>query len=102
MNRFNLILLGFALLLGLVRLSLFTVDEREMVIQERLGQIVRSDFTPGLHLKLPLIDKIRRCDRRILSLETQPERYLTNEKKNVSVDVFVKWRINPSDPDAAR
>ncbi len=102
MSRFNLIILGVALVFGLIRWTLFTVDEREVAVQERLGKIIRSDFSPGLYAKVPGIDTIRKFDRRILSLDTQPERYLTNEKKNVVVDVFVRWRINPSDPDAAR
>jgi len=36
---------------------------------------------------------VRKFDKRILTLDTRPERFLTGEKKNVSVDFFVKWRI---------
>jgi membrane protease subunit HflC len=62
-----------------------------------LGKIVRSDLKPGLHFKLPMVEEVRRFDRRILSLDDAPERYLTAEKKDVEVDFFVKWRISDVD-----
>jgi membrane protease subunit HflC len=70
------------------------VDERQLAIKFRLGEIVDSDYAPGLHFKAPWpINNVRKFDKRILTLDTQPERFLTNEKKNVSVNFFVKWRI---------
>ncbi len=86
---------GLALLAALVlgAFSLFTVDERELAILFRLGQIVRTDFEPGLHLKLPFVENVRKFERRIMTLDAEPERFLTSEKKNVIVDSFVKWRI---------
>ncbi len=73
--------------------SLFTVDQREKALLLRLGKIVSWDFPPGLHFKLPFIDQVRKFDGRILTLDAEPERYLTKEKKNVIVDSFVMWRI---------
>jgi membrane protease subunit HflC len=73
--------------------SLFTVDEREKAIMFRLGEIVKTDYEPGLHFKMPLVNNIRKFDARILTLDSQPEEYLTSEKKNVNIDSFVKWRI---------
>ena len=53
-----------------------------------------SDYEPGLHIKAPWpINNVRKFDKRVLTLDTRPERFLTGEKKNVSVDFFVKWRI---------
>ncbi len=78
----------------LLSLSVFTVGEREYAILFRLGEITRSDFKPGLHLKMPLINNVRKFDRRILVLDARPEFFLTSEKKNVNVDYFVEWRIN--------
>jgi membrane protease subunit HflC len=90
-----MILAGLALLIGLS--MLFTVDERQLAIKFRLGEIVASDYEPGLHFKAPWpINNIRKFDKRVLTLDTRPERFLTGEKKNVTVDFFVKWRI--SDP----
>ena len=85
-------LLGIGLLVGLS--SIFIVDERELAIKFRLGEIVASDFEPGLHFKVPWpVNNVRKFDKRILTLDTRPERFLTGEKKNVTVDFFVKWRI---------
>jgi membrane protease subunit HflC len=90
-----MILVGLALLIGLS--MFFIVDERQLAIKFRLGEIVASDYEPGLHFKAPWpINNIRKFDKRVLTLDTRPERFLTGEKKNVTVDFFVKWRI--SDP----
>ena len=92
MMKISMVLVAAAILV--VMSSLFTVDERQVAIKFRLGEIVDSDFEPGLHIKAPWpIMNVRKFDKRILTLDTRPERFLTGEKKNVSVDFFVKWRI---------
>ncbi len=73
--------------------SMFVVNESQTAIVLNLGKIVRSDLKPGLHLKWPMVESVRKFDRRILALDDAPERYLTAEKKDVEVDFFVKWRI---------
>ncbi len=83
--------LGVVIFVG--SFSLFTVDEREAAVMFRLGEIVKSDFEPGIHFKMPIVNNIRKFDGRILTVDSQPEEFLTNEKKNVRVDTFVKWRI---------
>ena len=60
----------------------------------RFGEIVNVIKEPGLAFKMPLIDNVRYFDVRILTIDTpEPERFLTSEKKNVLVDLFIKWRI---------
>ena len=59
----------------------------------RFGEIVRSDFSPGLHFKVPIYNKVRKFERRILTFNNPSEAFLTKEKKNLIVDFFVKWRI---------
>jgi membrane protease subunit HflC len=87
-------LLGIlAAILILAAFSLFTVDETETAIRFRLGEIVEANYAPGLHFKVPFINNVRAYDRRVQTLDTDPERFLTAEKKNVIVDSFVKWRI---------
>lgn len=80
-----------ALLVGMG--SVYVVNESQTAIVLNLGRVVRSDIQPGLHFKWPLVEEVRKFDQRLLSLDDQPERYLTSEKKDVSVDFFVKWRI---------
>jgi len=92
-----LVLIGAALLLLLASSMIFTVDERERAIKLFLGEITESDYEPGLHFKLPLFETVYKFDRRILTLDVQPERVLTNEKKNVIVDSFIKWKISDSE-----
>lgn len=78
---------------ALVWMSVFVISERELAIKFRLGEIVRSDFEPGMHFQIPLVNNVRKFDKRILTLDSNPEQILTGEKKNVLVDYFVKWRI---------
>ena len=87
------IVFGLAFLAFLALGLFFTVDEREKVVVVQLGKIKGTDYGPGLHLKVPIIDEVKRFDGRILTLDNEEERFLTLEKKNLIVDFFVKWRI---------
>lgn len=91
---------GLLLVVGLAAIaaimSVFTVDEREYALKFRFGEVIDSDFEPGLHFKLPVVNNVRKFPRRILTLDNEPEEIITAEKKTVFVDFFVKWRIvNP-------
>ncbi len=79
------------ILLGLN--SVFVVNEGQSALLLQFGRIMRTDYHPGLHFKIPLVQQVVRFDERILSLDAQPERYFTSEKKSVNVDFYVKWRI---------
>ncbi|HYH41406.1 MAG TPA: protease modulator HflC [Burkholderiales bacterium] len=84
----------FVALLIVASLSVFVVDQRQNILVVRLGEVVRVVTAPGLYFKVPLLDNTRVLDTRILTIDTaEPERFLTSEKKNVLVDLFVKWRI---------
>lgn len=89
----NLILLLIVVAVGAVLLSLFTVDEREYAIKLQFGEIIRTDYEPGLHLKIPLVNNVIKYDDRILTRNNPNEKFLTLEKKNLEVDFYVKWRI---------
>ena len=87
--------MGFILVAVLVILanSLFIVDESERAVLFQFGAVQRTDFKPGLHLKVPFLQNVRKFDKRVLTLNSEPERYLTSEAKDVLIDFFVKWRI---------
>jgi len=82
-----------ALGLLLVKMTVFTVDEREHAVKFRFGEIVQSDFEPGLHFKIPFVNEIIKYPDRILTYSESQERFLTGEKKNLIVDYFITWRI---------
>ena len=92
----NNIRFGFVLLLivgAVVAMSTFIVHEREIAIKFKLGEIVESDYEPGIYFQIPIINNVRKFDSRILTMDTPSERFLTAEKKNVIVNSFAKWRI---------
>lgn len=91
--RFNGVLIFVALTALLVGMSVFTVDEREHAVKFQLGQIVRSDYMPGLHFKWPFLQRVQKFPNRILNFEDSEERFLTGEQKNLLVDYFVTWRV---------
>lgn len=93
MNRPSMIVIVLVLAALVFGASTFTVHEREKAIKLALGEIVRADYEPGLHFKIPFYNNVFKFESRILTLDARPERVLTSEKKNVVVDAFVKWRI---------
>jgi membrane protease subunit HflC len=93
MNKLNTI--GVLVVLAVITFFSFTfsVKETELAIKTSLGKVERTDYKPGLYFKIPLYNKVYKFDARILTLDSAPERMLTSEKKNVSVDSFIKWKI---------
>ena len=91
--RFNGVLIFVALTALLVGMSVFTVDEREHAVKFQLGEIVRSDYMPGLHFKWPFLQRVYKFPNTILNFEDSEERFLTGEQKNLLVDYFVTWRV---------
>ena len=74
--------------------SIYVVKETERAVKLRFGEIVEYDVEPGLHFKLPVVNTVRKFDARILTLDAAPQSYLTSEKKALTVDSFVKWRVS--------
>ena len=89
----SLLPIGIAVLAVLIYASTFVVNEWETAIKLRLGEIVGTDYEPGLNFKVPVLNDIKKFDRRIQTLDSQPQRFLTIEKKDVIVDSYAKWRI---------
>lgn len=90
--RFGILIIAGLLLVAL-GLSAFTVNERELAIKLQVGQVVKTDYEPGLHFKIPVFQTIRKFPKRILTISDQPERIFTAERLALQVDFFVKWRI---------
>ncbi len=88
------ILISLIALVFIGSFFVFTVDEREQAILFRLGEIKRTDFKPGLHFMVPVLNNVKKYETRLLTLDSEPERFLTIEKKDVIVDTFVRWRIS--------
>ncbi|MBX3616368.1 protease modulator HflC [Nitrosomonas sp.] len=74
--------------------AIYIVDERQQAILFQLGEVIDVKTEPGLYFKIPIAQNVRYFEKRILTMDTEePERFITSEKKNVLVDLFVKWRI---------
>ncbi|MDE2387748.1 MAG: protease modulator HflC [Betaproteobacteria bacterium] len=74
--------------------AIYVVDERQQAILFQLGEVIDVKSEPGLYFKIPIAQNVRYFEKRILTMNTEePERFITSEKKNVLVDLFVKWRI---------
>ncbi len=73
--------------------SLFIVNEMQRAVLLEFGAVKRSDIEPGLHLKWPFINDVRKFDGRVRTSDAPPERFLTLEKKAVIVDSFAKFRV---------
>ena len=95
MKNISSILSGLIIILFFVGSSaIYIVDERQQAILFQLGEVVSVKTEPGLYFKIPIAQNVRYFEKRILTLDAEePERFITSEKKNVLVDLFVKWRI---------
>ena len=83
---------GIAVIVGLVfvvvGLSAFTVNERELAIKLRFGEIREAQHEPGLHWKLPVIETVRKFPRRILKIDDAPQDVFTLDRQNMKVGVM--------------
>jgi modulator of FtsH protease HflC len=90
--RFGILVVS-GLLLIVLGMSAFTVNQRELAIKLQVGQVVQADYEPGLHFKIPVFQTVQKFPKRILTISDQPERIFTAERLALQVDFFVKWRI---------
>jgi len=93
-NKILYSLLGLVAVILVVRASVFTVSEGQLAIKSVGGEIIESDYEPGLHFKIPLVQEVSRFDKRILTKLYGQEQFLTREQEQLKVDFYVKWRIN--------
>ena len=93
MSRQNLI--GTFLFLTFVVLSnsVFVISETQRGVLLKFGEVVNADLEPGLHFKIPFVDSVRKFDGRILTVDSSPERFFTQEQKQLIVDSYAKFRV---------
>jgi modulator of FtsH protease HflC len=92
-NRLLYILLAVVAVILILRASVFTVSEGQLAIKSTGGEIVESNFQPGLHFRIPLVNEVTRFDKRIMTQTYPSESFLTREQEQLNVDFYVKWRI---------
>ena len=93
MSRSNL--LGTLIFFGFIVLSnaVFVISETQRGVLLKFGEVVNSDLEPGLHFKIPFVDSVRKFDGRILTVDSTPERFFTQEQKQLIVDSYAKFRV---------
>ncbi len=90
-------LIGVLVVIAVFSSSVYIVNQYERAVVLRFGALVKSDVKPGIHLKVPLTDKVRRFDGRLLTADMSPESFYTVENKRLVVDSYIKWRIKDVD-----
>jgi membrane protease subunit HflC len=93
MSRSNL--LGTLIFFGFIVLSnaVYVISETQRGVLLRFGEVVETDLTPGLHFKTPFVNSVRKFDGRILTVDSTPERFFTQEQKQLIVDSYAKFRV---------
>lgn len=89
----QLLIALLVLLVAIAPQALYTVNMMEKAVLLRFQKVQRSGFEPGLYFKVPFIDQVIKFEKRTLTLDAEPERFLTKEKKFLIVDSFIMWRI---------
>ena len=93
MKTIVIILVALVLLGILASASLFIVDEREQVVVTQFGEPIRTVQTPGLHRKIPFVQTVHTFEDRLLYSDAEPAPIYTQDKKNLIVDNYSRWRI---------
>ena len=99
MNQPKIILIAVAVFAGFIVLTsaVFVVQETQQVIITQFGEPVGSPIeSPGLHLKVPFIQKANFFDKRFLEWDGSPNQVPTKDKRFIWVNTYARWRI--SDP----
>jgi membrane protease subunit HflC len=81
------------LVLFLASNSLYVIKETERGVLLKFGEVINPDLKPGLHVKYPFVNSVRKFDGRILTVDSQPERFFTQEKKALIVDSYAKFKV---------
>ena len=88
----GVIVVGFIILIILAS-SIKVVREYERVVVFRLGRLIGSKG-PGVVIILPVLDRIRKIDLRLLTLDIPKQRIITKDNVTVDVDAVVYFRVN--------
>ena len=90
----NILTVGFLFIsVFLLSNTLFVVKETERAVMLQFGELVNADIQPGLHVKIPWVNNVRKFDARIQTEDATPQRFLTLEQKALDVDSYAKWRV---------
>jgi membrane protease subunit HflC len=91
------ILVALLAVILFINWSTFVVGEQEIAVRVRLSQIKGADFKPGLHFKVPFIDRVVKFDRRVLTRKFDGEQFLTSESQGLTIAYYIKWRITDAE-----
>lgn len=92
-NRAFLGMIAVAAAIFLFAMAAFSVRETELALKFRFGEIVRSDYAPGLHFMVPMVNNVQKFDKRVITRNYPSEQFLTSEGKILRIDFYIKWRI---------
>ena len=92
-SRALLLLIAAAAAAFVIGMAAFTVRETELAIKFSFGKIVNSDYSPGLHFMVPIVNNVRKFEKRILTRTYPSEQFLTSEGKILRIDFYIKYRI---------
>ena len=93
MTKQTLVGVLIAIVLVVLSNSLYVIRETQRGVLLKFGEVVDPDLKPGIHIKVPFVNSVRKFDGRILTVDSSPERFFTQEKKALIVDSYAKFRV---------
>jgi len=96
-GRNMIFLVAVALALLLANSSLYVIKQTERGVLLRFGEVVKPDLQPGLHVKIPFVNTVRKFDGRLITVDSTPQRFFTQEQKALIVDSYAKFRIKDTE-----
>jgi membrane protease subunit HflC len=96
-SRVLMVFVGIVAALVVLTASTFVVGEQHRALLVRFKSVVGKDYEPGLHFKVPFVDNVFKFDKRVITRKFDGEQFLTNESQVLTIDYYIKWRIEDTD-----
>ncbi|QFU74578.1 protease modulator HflC [Halioglobus maricola] len=93
-NRNLTVMILIALVVFVGSRSIYVIKETERGVLLKFGEVVNPNIQPGLHFKVPFVNNVRKFDGRVLTVDSQPEPFFTQEKKALIVDSYAKFKVS--------
>ena len=71
----------------------YILEEGELAVVTRFGEIIKSESEAGLKLKMPIVDQVRKYPKKIQSWDGEAQRFPTEENQLIWVDITARWKI---------
>lgn len=89
------IVIGAVVLVALIIAvtNVYIVKENEYKVVRQFGEVVKYQDTPGIHVKIPFIQRVETLPKNLMTYDMTEEEINTMDKKRIIIDNYAVWRV---------